>query len=129
MFEFFRKKRLVTYEQPLLMANSSLPGFWDLVKFDGSKNSSSRDLRPWIKLIDESEIPYGQLYFKYIGEGKCIRAMKHDPFPKSKLEATLQLDVRNRINDHTHGVNHFSNEYQRSEMGKLLIHLRNELKL
>lgn len=122
MFGFFKKKfRLATYEQPVVMASSLLPGF---LQFVGGNTGTGI---PWMKVVDEDDIPYGELYFKYIGDGKCKRSMKHDPVPNGEMESNLSLDLRNRVNDHAFSVNHFGTEYTRTEMFTVCFYLRKEI--
>jgi hypothetical protein len=121
MFDFFKKKsRLATYEQPVLIASSMMPGFLQFVSVDTGTRI------PWMKVVDEDEIPYGELYFNYIGNGKCKRSMKHDPVPTGAMESKLSLDLRNRVNDHAFSVNHFGTEYTRTEMFTVCFYLRKE---
>jgi hypothetical protein len=121
MFDFFKKKsRLATYEQPVLIASSMLPGFLQFVSRDTGTGI------PWMKVVDEDEIPYGELYFNYIGNGKCKRSMKHDPVPTGAMESKLSLDLRNRVNDHAFSVNHFGTEYTQTEMFTVCFYLRKE---
>ena len=123
MFNFFKKRdRFITYEQPVVIVNSLLPGFKNFVVGKESQNPI-----PWMRIVEEEEIPYGRVYFKYMGNGKCKRSMKHDPFPQGKLAASTSLDIRNSVNDHTYGVNSFGAEYTQSEMFRVCFNLRNDI--
>lgn len=122
MFNFFKRKdRFITYEKPVVILKSSLPGFSHFVGTD------SQIPIPWMRIVGEEEIPYGRLYFEYIGNGKCRRAMKHDPIPHGKVDSNLPLKIRNAISDHSYCVNSVGTEYERGDMVRVCFALREEI--
>lgn len=122
MFNFFKKKdSFITYEKPVVILKSSLPGFSQFVGTD------TQIPIPWMRIVEEHEIPYGRLYFKYVGNGKCKRSMKHDPIPNGKVDSNLPLEIRNSISDHSYCVNSVGTEYTQSEMFRVCFALREEI--
>ena len=122
MFNFFKKKdRFITYEKPVVILNSKLVGFSKFVETD------TQIPIPWMRIVEEKDIPYGRLYFEYIGNGKCKRAMKHDPVANGKVDSNLSMGLRFTIDDHTFCVNSVGTEYTQSEMFQVCFALREEI--
>ena len=122
MFNFFKKKdRFITYEKPVVILNSKLAGFSKFVETD------TQIPIPWMRIVEEKDSPYGRLYFEYIGNGKCKRAMKHDPVAHGKVESVLSLGLRCRIDDQTFCVNSVGTEYTRVEMFQVAFALCDEI--
>ena len=112
MFNFFKKSpKLTSWEKPLLMTYSEIPGF---DQFICSPNTN--DQFSFIRLIKESDIPINQTYFKYIGNGKCIKIIKFDDTKISKFEENLSPGLRKRVFEFENQISDFSNTYNKSDL-------------
>jgi hypothetical protein len=137
MFGLFKPKPWqTTYDQPLLLAVSDLPGFKEFIQIGGTSTLSSKieiekssDTLHYIKLILEEEIPAGILYFKYIGNGQIIQCKKYDlegiNNKKTSLPS-LSIDAETRILDHSSRLGDFSPRWKKDELMNLVFQLRQQ---
>lgn len=126
MLNFFFKspKKLTSYEQPVLFAHSTLPGFTELLACGPGSLYPTMAPLPWIRIVSEVEIPIAHPYFKYIGNGKFKRVTKHDPNPNGKVESNLSEDERNAVRDFSMELGEFSPTYSKENLFPLCFNLR-----
>ncbi len=115
MFKFF-KNNLCSYERPILFSNSKLIGFSELISCGQGSAYSPTDTLPFLKVVDEIEIPEYKLYFKYIGNGNFIRTCKYFNSQRNKK---IPLDVEIRVDEYSRLLNDFSPIYTKKDLGKL----------
>jgi hypothetical protein len=128
MFGLFKKNPwdLVGNER-LLLANSNLSGFHEFIKIGkGEYVIDPNSIHPLIKVIDENLIPYNLYYFKYIGNGEIIQAVKYTPEflnqEGSKI-AKLPTEMQARITDVNYQINSASPRWKKDELISLCFQL------
>ncbi len=112
------KNRITSYERCVLFANSNLFGFENLVTNGvGSHGMPPKDIRSFITIIDEDDIPLDYPYFKYIGNGKFIRACKHNlkKHTHPKL-AAIDDEMKISAENHHGGFGNFSPIYKKEDL-------------
>lgn len=128
MFSFFEKKPWqLSGSEKMLLARSVLPGFQEFIQV-GSHDTVFKynDTHPSIKLINENEIPCLLYYFKYIGRGEIIQAVKYPPDHFSQKGSGLPViskDAAERISDVNYEVNTGSPKWTRDELFPLFFQL------
>ncbi len=123
-----RTLRLTNYEQPVIFVKSNLPGFLDLIRTgEGSGFYHPDSPLHWINVVDEAEIPLGEEYFKYMGNGKFTKHIKHELRVRKGTSPVFSQDMDDRVLDFSHSVGNFSDVYTRENLWKICFDQREKL--
>ncbi len=104
LFQSFKKAR-EEYERPVVVIKPNDPDHLEFIQ-----------RWPWIRILDEGDIPPDVKFFLYVGNSEFKARMKLSSNPKGKVEQETPIETRRRIQDFMHEVNERSPIYTISDL-------------